>query len=196
MKLVMTIKKNIWYALVPMLLSITFSDLSFAHDEKIQSSDKNIVASLVHRNMLNEPIHHATDGFIKGIGNQPKHDLCRRGAFTNPMAQLNAAVRASRALMESGAAKTDRVRLRIALAELDEVLILSIEQATSEYVCARGTLVMGYDKNFSDNARRALAHARSRHLSENVVSKARSLAESIETSGAPVPPHASVSNTK
>lgn len=104
---------------------------------------------------------------------------CRKGAFLDPMATINASVRASQHLLKAGAAKLD-----VALAELDSILGIAIGQASAEYECVRGSLKLGYDKNFADTAQRAWQHAQQRKLSPASITQAKALQAEILKTGA------------
>ncbi len=104
---------------------------------------------------------------------------CRKGAFLDPMATINASVRASQHLLKAGAVKVD-----VALAELDSILGIAIGQASVEYECVRGSLTLGYDKNFADTAQRAWQHAQQRKLAPVFVAQAKALHTEILMTGA------------
>jgi hypothetical protein len=105
---------------------------------------------------------------------------CRKGAFTDAMALINSSVRASRSLALTNAGTSS-----VAAAELDSILGIAIGQASAEFECVRGTLVMGYDKNFADTAKLAWNHAKVRNMAPLYVDQALQLAKSIELNGAP-----------
>lgn len=105
---------------------------------------------------------------------------CRKGAFTDAMALINASVRASRSLAIAGSGTST-----VALAELDSILGIAIGQASSEFDCVKGTLVMGYDKNFADTAKLAGNHAKARNMAPAYFEQAQQLSKSIELAGAP-----------
>ena len=105
---------------------------------------------------------------------------CRKGAFTDAMALINASVRASRSLAVAGNGASP-----IAMAELDSILGIAITQANGEFDCVKGTLVMGYDKNFANTAKLAWNHAKTRNMAPAYVEQARQLSKSIEQTGAP-----------
>ena len=105
---------------------------------------------------------------------------CRKGAFTDAMALINASVRASRNLAETGNAKST-----VAMAELDSIVGIAIEQASAEFDCVKGTLVLGYDRNFADTAKLAWQHAKARKMSPSHIQQAQRLITTIELAGAP-----------
>lgn len=105
---------------------------------------------------------------------------CRKGSFTDAMALINSSVRASRSLALTNGGKSS-----VAAAELDSILGIAIGQASAEFECVRGTLVMGYDKNFADTAKLAWNHAKVRNMAPLYIDQALQLAKSIELSGAP-----------
>ncbi|MGL4573459.1 MAG: hypothetical protein ACRCV9_01580 [Burkholderiaceae bacterium] len=108
----------------------------------------------------------------------PQERWCRQGAFVDAMALINAAVRASRALPPASVAKNN-----VAAAELDSILSIAVQQAAAEYVCVKGKLKSGYDKNYADTVRLALAHATARKLAPKTQDAARALIAEIESSG-------------
>jgi hypothetical protein len=111
---------------------------------------------------------------------------CRKGAFTDAMALMNASVRASQSLVQQSSARG----VSVPLAELDSILGIAIHQASDEYACVKGVLVMGYDKNYADTIKLVIGHAQSRRLSPSTVALATQLLKSIEVSGKPVAPAA------
>ncbi len=105
---------------------------------------------------------------------------CRKGSFTDAMALINASVRASRNLAQTGNGKST-----VAMAELDAIAGIAIEQASAEFDCVQGTLVLGYDQNFADTARLAWNHAKARKMSPIHIQQAQQLISTIEQTGAP-----------
>jgi hypothetical protein len=105
---------------------------------------------------------------------------CRKGAFTDAMALVNASVRASRDVVQTGSGKST-----VAMAELDAIVGIAIDQAAAEYECVKGTLVLGYDKNFADTAKLAWNHAKARKMSPAHIQQAAQLMAVIELTGAP-----------
>jgi hypothetical protein len=108
----------------------------------------------------------------------PQERWCRQGAFVDAMALINAAVRASRALPPASTAKAN-----IAAAELDSILAIAVQQAAAEYACVKGKLKSGYDKNYADTVRLALAYSTARKLAPKTQDAARALIAEIESSG-------------
>lgn len=106
--------------------------------------------------------------------------VCRKGAFTDAMALINSSVRASRNLETTGAAKSS-----IASAELDSILAIAISQASAEFECVKGSLILGYDKNFADTAKLAWNQARARNMAPTYIEQALQLSKLIELTGAP-----------
>lgn len=115
---------------------------------------------------------------------------CRKGAFTDAMALINASVRASQSLAQQSGAKGLGGGLGggvgVPLAELDSILGIAIRQASEEYACVKGVLVMGYDKNYADTVKLAVGHAQSRRMSTNTVALANDLLAKIQLSGKPL----------
>jgi hypothetical protein len=107
---------------------------------------------------------------------------CRKGAFTDAMALMNASVRASQSLAQQSGAKA----VGVPLAELDSILGIAIRQASEEYACVKGVLVMGYDKNYADTVKLAVGHAQSRRMNPSTVALAKVLLTKIESSGKPL----------
>jgi hypothetical protein len=121
---------------------------------------------------------HAQSGVPAASTPAPQERWCRQGAFVDAMALINAAVRASRALPPPSAAK-----FSIAAAELDSILTIAVQQAAAEYPCVKGKLKAGYDKNYADTMRLALAHSTARKLAPKTQDAARALIAEIESSG-------------
>jgi hypothetical protein len=101
---------------------------------------------------------------------------CQRCAFLDALILMNAVVRASLNTPQQAA---------IAQAELDAILRIAIRQAATAYPCARGTLLLGFDKNYADTVRTARTHAASRKLPPDVLYMADQLMGEILTTGAP-----------
>ena len=110
----------------------------------------------------------------------PPAKTCRKGAFTDAMALINSSVRASRNLSTTATGKSS-----IAFAELDSILGIAIGQASAEFDCVKGSLVLGYDKNFADTAKLAWNQAKARNMSPVYIEQALQLSKQIELSGAP-----------